>query len=77
MDMTRSREVMVRWWNELEYADQAKARAWHRDGGVDVLPERLVSSLQAANLLPATYPSAPPGELPWLVDFIGEAGPQT
>lgn len=75
--MAVSNDVVVRWWGELEFADQAKARAWHRQGGVDILPERLVTSLQAADLLPATYPSSPPDQVSWLMDFLGSAQAQT
>lgn len=68
------RAVLDSWWSDLEYADRAKAKAWHRDGGTDVLPERLVTSLQAANLLPATYPSSPAPKVPWLYEYVGSAG---
>lgn len=60
------------WWDGLDEADQFKAIAWYREGGTEVLPERLIDSLQAADLLPATYPSAPPEQVPWLMDFVGQ-----
>jgi hypothetical protein len=58
------------WWNGLDEADRFKAIAWYREGGEDVLPERLIDSLQAADLLPATYPAAPPETVPWLMAFV-------
>lgn len=67
--MNLSRVAAVQWWKELDHADQAKALAWQREGGQDMLPERLIASLLAADLVPATYPSAPE-QLPWLTQFL-------